>query len=93
MSDTIEEPIKKERAKRAPWRYNEDGSYNNKPISKTYFRDYYHEKIACKVECDLCGRIVGKQKLDRHKRTNVCARYSEAKKLFDQPPTSDSEKC
>jgi hypothetical protein len=93
MSDTIEEPIKKEREKRAPWRYGEDGSYNNKPISETYFRDYYREKIACKVICELCGRSVGKQKLNTHKATKICAKFSAAKKLFDQSATSDSENC
>ena len=69
--------LKKKR--KAEWRYNEYGAYNNKPISAAYFRDYYREKIACKVACDICGRIVGKQKLDKHKRTKICARIGELK--------------
>ena len=31
--------------KRAPWRNNSDGAYNNKPIDDTYFRDYYRTKL------------------------------------------------
>jgi hypothetical protein len=93
MSESIEQPIKKEREKRAQWRYSEDGSYNNKPTSETYFRDYYREKIACKVACDLCGRIVGKQKLEVHKKTNICAKYANFKKSFDQSASSESENC
>ena len=79
MSENAEQQIKKEKVRKAEWRYNEDGTYNNKPISPTYFRDYYREKIACKVACDICGRIVGKQKLDKHKRTKICARSAEFK--------------
>ena len=84
--------LKKEKVRKAEWRYNEDGTYNNKPISNTYFRDYYGEKIACKVECDLCGRMVGKQKIHLHKLTNLCARYSEYKKSLNSS-SSDSQNC
>ena len=27
--------------RRAPWRYREDGTYNNSLISESYYRDYY----------------------------------------------------
>jgi hypothetical protein len=27
------------------WRLGDDGKYNKKPLSESYFRDYYHEKI------------------------------------------------
>jgi formylmethanofuran dehydrogenase subunit E len=95
MSENNEEQIKKEREreKRALWRYSGDGTYNNKPISETYFRDYYREKIACKVACDLCGRIVGKQKLDLHQKTKICAKYATLKTSCDQSATSESENC
>ena len=92
MSENEEQQIKKEKVRKAEWRYNEDGTYNNKPISNTYFRDYYREKIACKVECVLCGRMVGKQKIHLHKLTNLCTRYSEYKKSSNSS-SSDSQNC
>ena len=90
MSENNESPIKQERVKRALWRYSEDGTYNNKPTSETYFRDYYREKIAGKVTCELCGRIVGKQKLDRRTNTKICAKYSAAKLLLNCIKYSES---
>ena len=56
------------------WRKNADGTYNNKPSSPTYFKDYYNAKLAFKVECPLCGRIVGQQKLKLHQATRKCAK-------------------
>ena len=60
---------------RAPWRttINEDGTikYNKNPIDPEYNNKYYHAKrkvILCgKVECDLCGSVVSKARLTRHK--------------------------
>ena len=66
--------------KRALWRYNEDGSYNNKPFSKTYFIDYYHANKT-NVECDICHRIVTKQKFKRHKlESKKCLAIQELEK-------------
>ena len=51
MEQTNEAIIKKERkqmTRRALWIYREDGTYNNNPISETYYKDYYREKIALK---------------------------------------------
>ena len=75
------EIIKKQRVKKAPWRttVNEDGSikYNDKPLDPEYHNKYYHEKrktILCsKVTCDICGSIVSKVHLPRHKQsTKIC---------------------
>ena len=74
MEQANEPKIDKITIKRALWRYNEDGTYNNKPISPTYFRDYYNEKWAIKVECPLCGKFTNKEKLKRHQRSTRCSR-------------------
>jgi hypothetical protein len=60
MEQTNENVIKKERKqieKRAPWRWNEDGTYNSKPISESYFKDYYRKNSSHHVECDFCKKI------------------------------------
>ena len=64
----VEKP-KQIRIKRAIWRYNEDGTYNIKPLDETYFNNYYHEKLGVKVECPYCKKFVVKPTLDRHIRT------------------------
>ena len=48
------------------WRWNEDGTYNNKPSSPTYFNEYYHKNLSIKVECPYCKKLVAKQTLGRH---------------------------
>ena len=39
LSSSSEENIK---PRKAAWRYNEDGTYNNKPTDKDYFKKYVH---------------------------------------------------
>ena len=55
------------------WRWGDDGTYNNGPTDPEYFKKYYHLKIACPVKCELCGRVVGQQKIKRHQATKMCA--------------------
>ena len=81
MEQTNEPIIKKER--KAAWRYNEDGTYNNKPVSESYFRDYYREKLAIKVECPLCGKFSNKEKLKRHQRSTRCSRPNMTQSQWD----------
>ena len=66
-----EEEAKKSRGRPrfALWRYNEDGTYNNKPISESYFHDYHKAHLAI-VECEFCHRHLTIQKLKRHKLSN-----------------------
>jgi hypothetical protein len=61
--------------------------YNNKPLSPTYFKDYYRKKLAGKCECPLCGKIVGQQKLTTHQATRMCHLLSLEKMV------SSEEKC
>ena len=86
MEQTNGPIIKKERT--AAWRYNEDGTYNNKPSSESYFIDYYREKLAIKVQCPLCGHSVVKQKLARRQTTKLCTKSSS-----DSSTSSGSENC
>ncbi len=58
---------------RAQWRHNPDGTYNNKPIDKEYFKRYYDEKLKdVKVLCDQCGFMCSKTKYRRHQRSAKC---------------------
>lgn len=59
----------------ALWRLGEDGKYNNKPLSESYFRDYYHNKIKATVECVYCHKMTGAQKLKRHQTSKACQKF------------------
>ena len=41
--DIIVEENKVVKIRKAPYRYLPDGTYDNKPLSPTYFRDYYRK--------------------------------------------------
>ena len=77
------EPIVKQKERKAAWRYNEDGTYNSKPISESYFRDYYREKLGIKVQCPLCGRTCVKEKLKRHQKSRRCNRPDMTQAQWD----------
>ena len=72
---TVMTKPKQVRTKRAIWRYGEDETYNNKPISETYFRDYYHEKLSMKAECEYCKSMVCIQKIKRHQKSAKCSKF------------------
>ena len=70
----VESPVGRPRT--AIWRRSEDGKYNNNPISETYFKDYYREKLAIKVQCRFCGSTVNKQKLkSEHQLSKKCLKF------------------
>ena len=53
--------------RRAIWRYNPDGTYNNNPKSEAYFRDYYKDHLrAIYIECPYCKKPIGKHNYPRH---------------------------
>ena len=75
MEQTNEPIIKKERkqmARRAPWRWNEDGTYNHKPNSESYFRDYYRKNASHRVNCTFCNKYVVVHDIKRHQKTKKC---------------------
>jgi hypothetical protein len=48
------------------WRRRPDGTYNNNPISPTYYNDYYHEKLTHPVKCEFCNKSVVFKNYKRH---------------------------
>ena len=77
-SDEQKNPVGRPRT--SQWRYErEDGKYNNNPISPTYYKDYYHEKLAVKVVCEFCGSTVNKQKLNsQHQQSKICLKFQRS---------------
>ena len=79
MEQTVENPIKEIqpvymlRRVRAPERYLPDGTYNSKPLSPTYSRDYYHRTKA-ESQCEFCQKVVcHPQRLKEHmKKSKKC---------------------
>jgi len=67
-NDTLPKP-------KVSWRLGEDGKYNKKTLSESYFRDYYHNKIKAKVECEYCHKMTGAQKLKRHQTSKACQKF------------------
>ena len=68
LSDTqaLEVKPKQVRVKRAPWR-REGDKYNNKPLSETYFNDYYITHLKdIYIECPHCKTMIGKKNYARH---------------------------
>jgi hypothetical protein len=49
-----------------------DGIPNSKPIDKEYFNKYYQANLAIKVQCDHCGELISKSKINQHMKTNKC---------------------
>ena len=49
-----------------------DGIPNSKPIDKDYFNKYYQNNLAMKIQCDHCGELISKSKMNHHKKTNKC---------------------
>ena len=49
-----------------------DGIPNSKPIDKDYFNKYYQNNLAMKIQCDHCGELISKSKMNQHKKTNKC---------------------
>ena len=51
-----------------------DGIPNSKPIDKDYFNKYYRYQtnLAVKVQCDHCGELISKSKINQHMKTNKC---------------------
>ena len=61
---------KQVRIKRAIWRYNEDGTYNKNPLSETYYKDYYVERVKhVYIECPYCKKSIHKPHYARHINT------------------------
>lgn len=71
MEEQNKEIKKKEKKIRAPHRYMEDGTYNNKPLDPEYFNKYYHKRTEM-TPCRKCGVECKKNYLYKHGLTNKC---------------------
>ena len=49
-----------------------------------YFNDYYRSKRAVQTMCQNCGRLISKDKLDRHQQTIYCTRHSKDPSEIDK---------
>ena len=83
---------KQTRIKRAPERYNEDGTYNNKPKDPDYFNNYYHLRKELTM-CEHCKHsytcLAG---LNKHLvRSAKCRKLREAEFMGAFTPTSGNE--
>ena len=81
----VEEKPKQIRPRTALHRYKEDGTYDRKPLSKTYFTYYYaaHKQT---VTCEHCNMsFTHKNGLWKHARRNsTCRTQIELKQLRAQ---------
>ena len=69
-NSNIEPPKKKMgRPITALWRYRPDGTYNKNCADPN---QYYRDHIAFKINCPLCSKLVGQQKIKRHQSTTLC---------------------
>jgi hypothetical protein len=71
------EPLKPGRKKGMilkPERYNDDGTYNKKPIDKDYYKQYYQQFLKdSPCTCEICGiKLASKQQMRRHKKSLYC---------------------
>ena len=58
-----------------------DGIPNSKPIDKDYFNKYYQNNLAVKIQCDHCGEMISKSKMNKHSMTNKCINALETTKI------------
>ncbi len=58
-----------------------DGIPNSKPLDKEYFNKYYQNNLAIKIQCDHCGEMISKSKMNQHTLTNKCLNIGETKKI------------
>jgi hypothetical protein len=54
--------------------YKEHYKENKQEIRK-YQNEYYKEKLSVKVECQICGSVVNRKYLTKHKKTNKCKNH------------------
>ncbi len=84
-SDNIEnedKPIKKIRKPRertALWRWNEDGSYNNKPNDPNYFNNYMKRRVIC----NYCHRLSSVAHITEHRKSQICMKAQRENTITD----------
>ena len=51
-----------------------------KKYNRVYHREYYRKVLCAKVECELCGCSITKQKISIHQKSPKCQRLREQHK-------------
>ena len=79
--DIKAEPIIKERKyRRAEWRHNLDGSYNNKPTDPEYFKTYWRTHYKKEYICPHCDKkLLNIEKIKRHELSHLCIKAKNKK--------------
>ena len=87
-SDNIkneEQPAKKTRKPRKPqerkalWRWNEDGTYNSKPIDPNYLSNYMKRRVVC----NYCQRLSTVAHITLHRNSQFCMKAQREKTITD----------
>ena len=79
--ETIPEIKVRRRMKiRAPYRYLPDGTYDNKPLSPTYFKEYW-QKTKSQVQCEHC-KVVFSHKTNLYKHGFRSKRCQKLREIF-----------
>ena len=71
--------IRKPRERTSLWRWNEDGSYNNKPNDPNYFNNYMKRRVVC----NFCQRLSTVAHITLHRKSQVCMKAQREKILTD----------
>ena len=83
MMNELEQVKALTRANANPSRWNDDGTYDKKPLDPNYVCKYYQKNLKEPFVCPDCGRTISsKSNLSKHRKTNVCKRHQ-------QPPPWD----
>ena len=45
---------------------------DGKPTDPEYFKKYYEQKIKQPINCDVCGTLITKYAMKKHKETKYC---------------------
>ncbi len=79
----ITQPTDRRKIRRALWRWNEDGTYNDKPNDPLYFKKYYAEKRrfydATQIPCQYCNKLITLGHKARHEKTKSCIKMKNEK--------------
>ena len=68
VSDEQQEPITPIHT-----RWNEDGTYNSKPLDPQYFKKYFQKHLKQPFQCPDCKRMISsKSNLSKHRSTKIC---------------------
>jgi len=69
----IKEYKHKPRSDATLWRYRENGTYYTGSGDPNYKNKYYELNYKNKINCPLCGSLIVKQQISRHRSNKKCS--------------------